>query len=192
MKRFFLLVFLLFCWGHAQTLGSSVIDNAFKKLEAVPFYHMNSEGTDYNGVEIGSSINYLAPDKYHIWYDDGTQIIFIGNDYYFYPDPETGGWGSQTLESSDSGIEILDDGIISDVQSLGVKEFGGKPCNTYSFLLRTSDGIEEDTLCLDSVTGLPVWMTVTGEVADLVFEFFYDKVYNQPDDFNPPITEEIP
>ena len=169
-----------------------MIDDAFKKLGEVPFYHMNSEGTDYNGAEIGSSINYLAPDKYHIWYDDGTQIIFIGNNYYFYPDPETGGWASQTLESSDSGIEILDDGIISDVQSLGVKEFGGKPCNNYSFLLETSDGIEEDTLCLDPITGLPVWMTVTGEVADLAFNFFYDEVYNQPDDFKPPITEEIP
>ena len=184
---------MVFCWSHAQTLDKAIIDNAFKKLGAVAFYHLNSEGTDYNGAEIDSSINYLAPDKYHIWYDDGTQIIFIGgNDYYFYPDPETGGWASQTLESSDNSIEILDDGVVSDVQSLGVKEFSGKPCNNYSFLLETSDGIEEDTLCLDPSTGLPVWMTVTGEVADLVFDFFYDEVYKQLDDFKPPISEEIP
>jgi hypothetical protein len=190
MKRIFVFALASLCLVQAQALDRSIIDNAFKKLGQAPFYRWVSSGTDYNGAEISATTTYQAPDKYHIWYDDGTEIIMIGNDYYFYPDPETGGWASQTLESSDNSIEMLDDGTVSSLKSLGTKLFNGKTCNNYSFTLETSDGIEQDTLCLDPATGLPVLMTLKGEVVDLLSNFFY--TFNKTtDDIQTPITEEI-
>lgn len=190
MKRLFIFTLLFFCFAQAQTLDRVILDNAFKKLVSAPFYRWVSGGTDYNGAVISATTTYQAPDKYHIWYDDGTEIIMMGNTYYFYPDPQTGGWASQTLESSDNSIEILDDGTVSNLKSLGTKKFNGKSCNDYSFTLETSDGVEQDTLCIDAATGLPVLMTIKGEVVDLLSNFFY--TFDQTtDDIQPPITEEI-
>jgi hypothetical protein len=190
MKNLFVFTLLFVCFAGAQTLDRTIIDTAFKKLGAVPFYRWVSSGTDYNGAVIDATTTYQAPDKYHVWYDDGTEIIMMGNTYYFYPDPQTGGWGSQVLESPDNSIEILDDGTVSNLKSLGTKQFNGKSCNNYSFTLQTSDGVEQDTLCIDTATGMPVLMTIKGEVVDLLSNFFYtfDKT---TDDIQPPITEEI-
>lgn len=173
MKYYIALSLYLLCFGQAQTLDHSLIDNAFKKLEQVPFYRWVSEGTDYNGAVVNSTTTYQAPDKYHSTFDDGTEIILIGNMYYFYPDPQTGGWASQTLEPSDNSIEILDEGTLTNLKSLGSKAFNGTSCNNYSFTLETSDDLEQDELCLDPQSGLPVLMKVKGEVVDLLSNFFY-------------------
>jgi hypothetical protein len=97
MKYLVLMVLWVGC-AHAQTPERSVLDHAFTKLEQVPFYRWTSSGTDYNGATVTSTTIYQAPDKYHTVFDDGTEIIFIGNSYYFYPDPQTGSWASQSRE----------------------------------------------------------------------------------------------
>jgi hypothetical protein len=71
-----------------------------------------------------------------------------------------------------------------------MKNFNGTPCHNYSFTLETSDGVEQDTLCLDALTGLPVLMTIKGEVVNLVSNFFYtfDKTI---DEIEPPTILEL-